>query len=98
MGCLRPGGVRGSPGQSVVEFQCVQDIALYKSGLPTSGAERQWGKVFTLSAVELYSWGLAPPSKGHHGTTQDISGLTFQAVCKLTSSRRQTAVWIPGKR
>jgi len=31
--------------------------------------------VFTPSAVELYSYDLAPPSKGHHGTTQDISGL-----------------------
>ena len=31
--------------------------------------------MFTPSAVELYSYDLAPPSKGHHGTTQDISGL-----------------------
>src|SRR5208282_124149 len=33
------------------------------------------GNLFTLSAVALYSWRLAPPSKGHHGTTQDISGM-----------------------
>src|SRR5579872_5572113 len=33
------------------------------------------GNYFTLSAVELYSWGLAPPGKGHHRTTQDISGM-----------------------